>query len=139
MLPVYFAPKRITLTVQATLYLSLLGCVLWFIMVLAMKDHTQPGSFITKSGLGVSGWSDSTAWLLGITNAMYTFGGTDGAIHISEEMHQPGRRVPQVLNMTLLIGLLTALPLMIALMFTINDLEAVTSSRLPSLEVVYQA
>jgi choline transport protein len=47
-------------------------------IVLAMKGETQPASFITKSGLGTSGWSDSTAWLLGITNAMYTFGGTDG-------------------------------------------------------------
>ena len=77
-LPVYFAPKKVPMTVQATLYLSLIGCVLWFIVVLAMKGEPQPASFITRSGLGTSGWSDSTAWLLGISNAMYTFGGTDG-------------------------------------------------------------
>lgn len=40
---------------------------------------------------------------------------------------------------TLLIGLLTALPLMIALMFCMNDLDAVLKSPLPSLEIIYQA
>ena len=122
-----------------TLYLSLIGMVLMFITVLAMRKQTQPASYIVKSHLGTSGWPDGTAWVLGITNAMYTFGGTDGCIHISEEMQQPGRRVPQVMSATMIIGLLTTLPLFLALMFCMDNLEAITSSPLPSLEVVYQA
>ncbi|KAF2120327.1 amino acid/polyamine transporter I [Lophiotrema nucula] len=139
LLPVYFAPKKVPVTVQATLYMSLVGCVLWFVVILAMKGETQPASFITRPGLGTSGWSDSTAWLLGISNAMYTFGGTDGAIHISEEVHQPGRRIPQVMSATMFIGLLTSLPLFIALMFCMTSLDGVLSSPLASLETVYQA
>ncbi|KAG6354403.1 hypothetical protein INS49_004420 [Diaporthe citri] len=79
------------------------------------------------------------SWVLGITNAMYAFGATDGVIHISEEMPQPGKRVPQVMIMTMLIGLLTTLPLVIMLMYYMADLEAVTASALPSLEIVSQA
>jgi len=67
------------------------------------------------------------------------FGGTDGVIHISEEMSQPGRRVPQVMSATMVIGMLTAFPLLLALMFCMADLDAVISSPLPSLEIVYQA
>lgn len=37
------------------------------------------------------------------------------------------------------IGLLTVLPYTLAMMFVIKDLDAVRSSRLPSLEVFYQA
>lgn len=61
------------------------------------------------------------------------------AIHISEEMSQPGRRVPQIITMTMMIGLLTSLPLFIALMYFMTDLEAVATSPLPSIELIYQA
>lgn len=54
-------------------------------------------------------------------------------------MHQPGRRVPQVMSMTMTIGMITALPILLVLMFSMTSLEDVTSSRLPSLELVYQA
>ncbi|KAK6371625.1 hypothetical protein LTS17_008877 [Exophiala oligosperma] len=137
--PLFLAPSKVSVTVQVTLFLSLIGMVLMFIIVLAMRQQVQPASWITQGGLGTSGWNDGTAWLLGITNAMYTFGGTDGAIHISEEMSQPGRRVPQVMGATMLVGILTALPIMLALMFCMNDLDAVINSPLPSLEIVYQA
>lgn len=54
-------------------------------------------------------------------------------------MSQPGRRVPQIIIMTMMIGLITTLPLFIALMYFMTDLEAVTSSPLPSMELIYQA
>ncbi|KAL8902072.1 MAG: hypothetical protein Q9207_004897 [Kuettlingeria erythrocarpa] len=38
-------------------------------MVLGLKKRTQPGSFITRSGQGTSGWSPGTAWVLGVGNA----------------------------------------------------------------------
>lgn len=41
--------------------------------------------------------------------------------------------------MTMLIGLFTTLPLVIMLMYYMTDLEAVTTSALPSLEIVSQA
>ncbi|KIX04733.1 uncharacterized protein Z518_05603 [Rhinocladiella mackenziei CBS 650.93] len=138
-LPLFFAPSKISVTVQATLFLSILGVLLAFIITLATRQQTQPASWIVQDRLGTSGWSDGTAWLLGVTNAMYAFGGTDGVIHISEEMAQPGRRVPQVMSGTMFIGLLTTLSLFLVLMFCMNDLDAVISSSLPSLEIVYQA
>ncbi|KAF1949876.1 amino acid transporter [Byssothecium circinans] len=129
---------HITKTVKISLYLSLIGFVLWFIVALAMKQESQPPSSITQSGLGTSGWPDRTAWLLGVSNAMYTFGGTDGVIHISEEIHQPGRRVPQVMSLTMFMGLLTSLPIFLVLMFYVRDLDALTSAPLASLEAIYQ-
>lgn len=69
----------------------------------------------------------------------YAYVGTDGAYHIAEEMEHPGRRLPQIMNLTMLIGLLSALPLFVALMYEIDDPEAVASSALPSLELFHQA
>ncbi|KAK5677213.1 hypothetical protein LTS10_010402 [Elasticomyces elasticus] len=138
-IPLFIAPKKMHWIVQATLYLSVIGCVLFLIVVCAMHRSTQPASFLTRSGFGESGWNAGTAWVLGIANAMYAYGATDGAMHISEEISQPGRRIPQVMIMTMVIGLLTSLPLMIALCLFITDLDAVRYAPLPSMEIVYQA
>ena len=71
-------PRKIGWITQAVLFLSLIGFALFLIVALAMCKRKRSGQFITQSGLGSSGWSDGTAWVLGITNAMYAFGGTDG-------------------------------------------------------------
>jgi choline transport protein len=134
-----------------------MGCVLLLVVTCAMHKSMQAGNFLLRNDLGTSGWDKGMAWILGISNAMYAFGGTDGGefvvwmplgkiadiygivIHISEEMPRPGRRVPQVMSMTMLLGLFTTLPLMIALNLFITDFQAVIDSPVPSIELVYQA
>ena len=59
-------------------------------------------------------------------------------IHISEEIPRPGRRVPQVMLMTTVIGIITCLSLFIVFMFFFDDMDAIQGSTLPSLELVYQ-
>lgn len=121
-----------------------------------MHGQTQPQYFILASDQGSSGWNEGTAWLLAISNSMYAFGGTDGGnfspsqllgpclqltilvIHISEEIPRPGRRVPQVMLMTTVIGIITCLSLFIVFMFFFDDMDAIQGSTLPSLELVYQ-
>ncbi|KAF2963967.1 hypothetical protein GQX73_g9605 [Xylaria multiplex] len=138
-IPVFISSKRLAWTVQTALFLSVLGVTLFLFIPLGLHKHVNDGSYLVKPGLGNSGWNTGTAFVLGISNSLYAFGGTDGAIHISEEMSQPGRRVPQVIIMTMVIGLITALPLFIALMYFMTDLDAVRDSALPSMELVYQA
>ncbi|KAF4470382.1 choline transporter [Fusarium albosuccineum] len=137
--PVFIASKRLSWLVQFALFCIILGMVLFLFVPVGMHKHVNDGSFQVESGLGISGWNSGTAWLLGIANCMYAFGGTDGAIHISEEMTQPGRRVPQVIIVTMFIGLATSLPMFLALMYFMTDLDAFRTSPLPSMELVYQA
>ena len=65
-----------------SLWLSTGGCLVNFIVLLAMKKHTNSASFITESNLGTSGWGQGTAWVLGIMNALkpstYDLGYTAG-------------------------------------------------------------
>lgn len=156
-LPLFLTPRRIPFLLQCTLFLSIIGCVMFLIVTCAMHNKIQPSSFLTDPRLAVSGWSTSAAWLLAISNGMYAYGGTDGgkhrrliwaenlanesppAIHISEEITNPGRREPQVIIATMAIGLGTTLPLFIPLMLFMTDLDAVRSSPLPSIELVHQA
>ncbi|GAP85727.1 putative choline transporter [Rosellinia necatrix] len=138
-IPVFLSSKRLSWTVQTALFLSVLGVTLFLFIPVGLHQQVNDGSYLVKSGLGNSGWDAGTGWALAISNSMYAFGGTDGAIHISEEIANPGRRVPQVIIMTMFIGIGTALPLFIALMFFMADLDAVRASPLPSMELIYQA
>lgn len=63
---------------------------------------------------------------------------TEKVIHISEEMPRPGKRIPQVMILTMAIGLVTSFSLFVVLMIFQVDMDAVRSASLPSLEIVYQ-
>ncbi|CAG8935032.1 unnamed protein product [Penicillium salamii] len=132
-LPVFYSSKIFAVS-QASLYLSLTGYLIVFIVALVMHKHRQPTEFLIRSGLGVSGWSDGTGWMLSISNAMYAY----GVVHISEEMPKPRKRIPQVMVLTMFIGLATALSLFVVLMLFVVDIDAVRTSPLPSLELIYQ-
>ena len=79
------------------MFLSLTAFLVCFIILLAMRQQTNSGEFVTASGQGNSGWSPGVAWVLAISNALFCYGGTDSAIHIAEEMRSPGRNLPIVM------------------------------------------
>ncbi|KAL8710611.1 MAG: hypothetical protein Q9220_004835 [cf. Caloplaca sp. 1 TL-2023] len=131
--PLFMYPRSIPKFTQATLFISVSGFFVIFCMLLGLKKHTQPGTFITQSGLGTSGWSTGTAWL-----RRYAYAGIDGAIHIAEEIPRPGKNIPQAMNLTVAIGFMTAFPFTLALMFGMTDIDAVLGSNLPNAEIFYQ-
>lgn len=69
---------------------------------------------------------------------MYTFLAVDSASHIAEEVSNPGRVVPQTMLITVVIGIVTTIPWTLAFMFSIQDLDRVSSSSLPIVEVYFQ-
>ena len=68
--PLFLCPRLVPKITQATLFLSVLGFVVTFALIIGLKKHTQPSSFITQPGLGTSGWASGTAWVIGLGNAM---------------------------------------------------------------------
>ncbi|KAI2854130.1 hypothetical protein CBS147343_9371 [Aspergillus niger] len=139
LIPIFLAPSKVNWTAQTALFLSLTGMALIIIITLGMCQEKQPASFLLQPGYGRSGWNEGTAWMLGVMNTMYSMTGIDAAIHISEELPQPEKRVPQAMTMSVILSLATCLPLSVALVFCMSDMEAVVNSELPSLELIYQA
>lgn len=58
---------------------------------------------------------------------------------MAEEMPRPSRKLPHVINLTMLIGVVTSVVWIIVILLVIEDVEAVQQSYLPNLEVLYQA
>ncbi|PPJ61050.1 hypothetical protein CBER1_01960 [Cercospora berteroae] len=136
--PVFAIPKKLSWATQFGLYCSILGCVAWLVVSSAMHQSTN-SSALVQQNLGDSGWDGGFAFVLGIANSMYAYGGTDGVIHISEEIPRPGRKVPQLMVTTMLIGLLTSMPLFIVLNIFMTDVNAVRTSASPAIEILNQA
>ena len=136
--PLFLGPQLIPRIVQVSLAFSVTGLIIIFCLVLLLRKQSQPLSFITNPGPGSSGWGIGPAWLLGITNSMYAFGATDAVIHIAEEMKDPEWRLPQAMNLTMTIGFFTAFPLLLVLMLSMANVEAVMHSTLPYAELFHQ-
>ena len=134
-----FLPKQIPLLETVFFGASVTGFAVFLVAILASSPTKQPASAIFATWTNTTGWDDGTAFLLGVGQAMYTYLAVDSATHIAEEVPQPGRRVPKTMAMTVLIGLLTVLPWTLALLFSIQDFDAVAASPLPIMEVYRQA
>ena len=104
------------------------------------RDHHASASFIFTDTTTRSGWDDGFAFVLAITNSVYSFLGSDCGAHLCEEIPNPSKNVPLVILYPLVMGLFTAFPFAVSLMYAITDLEAVlsTSTGLPLIEIYYQ-
>ena len=70
---------------------------------------------------------------------MYAYIGLDGATHLTEETSNPAREIPRALGFTMLVGMITAIPFTIALLFSMTDSNAVADSSVPVYTVYLQA
>ncbi|CAG8047160.1 unnamed protein product [Penicillium salamii] len=139
LLPLFFIPQRqIESFTKASMFLSILGFVLVVIVCLVMgRGHYRPSNLVEYQS--TSGWSPGPGWLLGIGNGEYAFAAAGACVHIAEEIPQPSRKIPLVINLTILIGVLTLVPCIVAMTCVLQDMEAIQQSFLPSLELFYQA
>lgn len=135
---IVFLPQWIPNAEKAFLCISLVGMVVAFITVLATSDTKQPAKILSESN-NSTGWPDGLAFLLATGQAMYGFLGMDGATHMAEELPNPGKNIPRILILIMLIGFCTSIPWTIAFMLSTNDLDAVSSSLLPIFTVFQQA
>ncbi len=105
------------------------------------RNHHASGSQIFTDNTNSTGWSsDGWAFMLAIGNAVYSYLGSDCAAHLAEEIDNPSKNLPKVILYPLAMGLLTAFPFTVALMYSITDIKAVlnTVTGLPLIEIYYQ-
>ncbi|OJJ30922.1 hypothetical protein ASPWEDRAFT_62284 [Aspergillus wentii DTO 134E9] len=139
LIPVFVVPHRhIDYLTKTSMYMSIFGFVMVVIVCLVMGRGTYHANSIVEYR-GSSGWGPGPAWLLAIGNGEYAFAACGACVHIAEELPQPSRRIPLVINLTMVIGILTAVPWIVAMTSVVQDMEAVQNSFLPSLELFYQA
>ncbi|KAL5340928.1 amino acid permease-domain-containing protein [Aspergillus crustosus] len=139
LIPIFLIPAVKTKRLTETCLAMSIFCLALFITILAAmgRGRYRPENLLLHRNL--SGWGDSTGWLLSISLGMYSFSASGACVHLAEEVPNPGRSIPIAINGTMALGLSTAVPFIIVLLLGIQDMDAVQNAWIPSLEAFYQA
>jgi choline transport protein len=122
-----FGSRLIPIYNQFIFVLAVLTLSVTTVVLLVCNRNNYPSaSWIFTDTTNLTGWpSDGFAFMLSISNAVYSFLGTDCGAHLCEEIHNPGLNVPKIILYPIVIGLITAFPFAIACMASITDLDSV--------------
>lgn len=97
MIPIFAIPHRnVDSITQTSLFLSILGFFLTFIVMLIMGRGTyHPSNLIDYHGS--SGWNAGPSWMMSISVGQCAFAAAGACTHIAEEVPRPTRQVPLVM------------------------------------------
>jgi choline transport protein len=125
---------------EAALYWSVLSVVVICIVLLALSPKTD-ASFVFANFSNTTGWSDGTAWMLGLLQSALAFIGYDAVAHMVEEMPRPTRDAPQAMLGAVLVGGSTGIAFILVILFCTVDLQVLLDSptESPLTELVVQA
>lgn len=122
--------------------MSLTTIVIVFVSVLAASPSFQPASFVFTTFVNTSGWTSRGVTLLtGAIGVNWGFSCLDAVTHLAEEIPNPRKNVPKALLGTVVVGMVTAFPISLAILFCIQDIDSVisTPTLVPSIEFFNQA
>ena len=110
------------------LVLHIVGFVAILIPMVYLAPHSSPQQVFTVF-VNAGGWStDGLSFFVGLVGTVFNFLGTDGAIHISEEVKNAAIVVPRSMILSVLINGVLGLGMLIATMFCLGDVDKITST-----------
>ena len=109
-------------------FLIVVGGLVTIIVVAAMPEKHASNAFVWKNFQNMTGWSNGIAFLTGVLNGAFTIGTPDAVTHLAEELPNPGVDLPKAVFAQVGLGFLTAFVYAIAILYGINDLDAVANS-----------
>ena len=109
--------------------ISLASLFVISVTCLVMAQPKQSSYFVWRDFINETGWrSNVIVFLTGLVNPSFGFVGLDGAIHLAEDTVDPSRTVPHAICSSLVVGFITAFFFAIAMLYSIEDLDATLSS-----------
>ncbi|GMK55521.1 hypothetical protein CspeluHIS016_0205770 [Cutaneotrichosporon spelunceum] len=119
---------------STTVYVAIL------ITVPATAPTHQSSSFVWTQWQNAIGWDNKfVVAATGLVNPGFIWSGLDGAVHIAEDCLNPARVVPMALFSSIGIGFITAFSFSIALLYSVQDIDAAAAAELPFLTIIVQA
>ncbi|MEW5975310.1 MAG: amino acid permease [Acidobacteriota bacterium] len=94
------------------------------VAALAFFAPHQPASFLLQP-INSNGRDYTWAFILGLLQAQWTFTGFDASAHLAEETHDPRRRVPWGIVMSVLVSAVIGYILLLGLVLAIGNIPAI--------------
>ncbi|KAF4946103.1 hypothetical protein FSARC_14273 [Fusarium sarcochroum] len=125
---------------EGALYWSLISVVVISIVLLSTSPKTD-AEFVFTNFSNTTGWSDGTAWMLGLLQSALSLIGYDAVAHMTEEMPRPAKDAPQAMIAAVLVGGVTGIIFILVMLFCFVDLDLLLASptQSPLTEMIYQA
>ncbi|KAF2400226.1 choline transport protein [Trichodelitschia bisporula] len=113
---------------DAGLFLVIVGGIITIIVVVSMPEKHASNAFVWTDWDNQTGWSSGVAFLTGVLNGAFTIGTPDAITHMAEELPNPKRELPIAIAAQIILGCLTSFFFAIAILYGINDIDAVLNS-----------
>jgi amino acid transporter len=91
------------LLTRVPVYWSIAGVVIISITILAMGDKNG-ADFVFTNFANETGYSDGTAWILGLLQSALSLIGYDAVMHMTEEMPRPRSDGPKAILLSIVVG-----------------------------------
>jgi amino acid transporter len=124
------------------LVLILGGCFTTIVVTAAMPDQHATSSSVWRDWINSTGYgSNGFVFLMGMLNGAFAVGTPDCVTHLAEEIPNPRVNIPKAIGMQVSIGFFTAFFYLIAILYSINDMDALLSNQyaFPLAELYLQA
>ncbi|KAF2859427.1 amino acid transporter [Piedraia hortae CBS 480.64] len=130
---------------KAGIFFVLAGYTVILITVTVMPSRSLGGkghassSVVWKEWKADLGYPDGFVFISGMLNGAYSVGTPDCTTHLAEEIPHPERNVPIAILCQMAIGFVTGFSYLIAILYAINDYDALLNSTYPIAEIYHQA
>ncbi|KAK0362691.1 hypothetical protein LTR59_014807 [Friedmanniomyces endolithicus] len=85
------------------------------------------------------GYPQGYVFIAGMLNGAFSVGTPDAVSHLAEEIPLPGVNLPKAIAFQMVIGFVTGFFYLVAVLYAINDFEALAASPFPIAEIYFQA
>ncbi|RDW92673.1 hypothetical protein BP5796_02067 [Coleophoma crateriformis] len=135
-----FLNKTLPYISRFMLYYLCVACVVSILMiVIVSRGNYATNKFVWATWVNETGWSNAACFFTGLINPAFAYGLLDGTIHLCEESEDPERNIPLAILSQVGIGFVTGIGYIVAMMYSISDLDAVLNSPNPTQEVYLQS
>jgi amino acid transporter len=119
----HFGIRWVAFLNDASVTLHVAGVAVVVAALFFFAPH-QPVNFLFQA-INSNGRSYPWAFILGLLQAQWTFTGFDGSAHLSEETHDPRRRVPWGIVLSVIVSGFVGYFLLLALVLAVKDISGV--------------
>ncbi len=110
------------------LILHVVGFVAILIPLVYLAPHTSPEQVLTVF-MNSGGWpTQGLSFFVGLVGIVFAFIGTDGAIHMSEEVKNAAIVVPRSMILSVLVNGVLGFGILIAMVFCLGNIEKISST-----------
>ncbi|RGP64472.1 hypothetical protein FLONG3_9530 [Fusarium longipes] len=125
-------------------FIILAGFIITVITVTVMpgrggRPPHASSAFVWKDWTADIGYPDGMVFVAGMLNGAYSVGSVHATTQLAEEIPNPSRNVPIAILFQVATGFITGLCYLIAIMYAINDYDALFESAYPIAEIYRQA